>query len=302
MKELPQLMVDLPVLYRAYLSATARYGTPGYSSPLTTRAFLEWPIRLLAVILGRLRGIRFPKRAIGGWWWIWRYRFEMLVGWYEYPTSLWMHRLVRPGMIVADVGAHIGYFSRLLSRLVGPTGKVLAFEPSPENYPLLIHNLSRAGARNVLPIQAAVADKPGRPLLYVSPGHSNHSLFSGYTENEAAVAVDAVTVDDFCRNHSIGRLDLVKIDAEGAEPQVLAGMRSMLSANPQLAMIVEVNPIALRAAGSSPEQLLGLLRQYGFLPQLIEPNGRLALPADQDFSGGPNLLCLRGDSWDALCQ
>lgn len=175
--------VRLSATYRAYDAITRRYLDGGYPIPFLTKIFLEGPIRFFVMILGPLHRFRFPDRATGGWWWIWRYRFEMLLGWYEYPTILWVDRLVRPGMFVVDIGAHIGYFSRLLARLVGSTGNVLAFEPSPENFLLLVHNLSQRQSHNVLPIQAAVAEKSGRQLLYVSPGHSNHSLVMGYTDN-----------------------------------------------------------------------------------------------------------------------
>jgi len=292
--------VRLPAMYRAYQTITRRYLAGAQTKQPLMRILLEWPIRVIAMILVRLCGFRFPERAIGGWWWIWRYRFEMLVGWYEHPTALWMRRFARPGMVAADIGAHIGYFSILLSHLVGPTGKVLAFEPSPENFPLLVQNLSRRRALNVLPSQAAVSDKQGRPILYISHGHSNHSLVRDYTESEEAVAVDAVSLDQYLTGAAIDRLDLIKIDAEGAEPRILAGMKRTLSNNPHLAMIVEVNPNALRAAGSSPQLLLELLASHGFVPRLIMPDGHLADPEDQAFDGGPNLLCLRATQGEEL--
>lgn len=292
--------VHLPVAYRAYQAFTRRYLVSAHATRMPTWVLLEWPIRLIAMILGRLRGFYFPRSAIGGWWWIWRYRFEMLVGWYEYPTTLWMRRLVRPGMVAVDIGAHIGYFSSLLSRLVGPTGKVLAFEPSPENFPLLLHNISQMGCLNVVPIQAAVSDRPGRPLLYVSPGHSNHSLVPGYTDSEGTVTVDAVSLDQYCASSAIHQVDLIKIDAEGAEPLILAGMKQLLSATPRLAMIVEVNPNALRSAGSSPQLLLALLAAHGYISRLILPDGRLLDPKGQSFDGAPNLLCLRPAEWEDL--
>jgi FkbM family methyltransferase len=290
----------LPLAYRAYQDITSRYAAASPSWPFAKRILLEWPIRLAAISLGTLSGFRFPRRAIGGWWWIWKYRFEMLVGWYEYPTALWVRRLLRPGNVAVDVGAHIGYFSCILSRLVGSSGKVFAFEPSPENFPLLVHNLSQRRALNTIPVQAAVSDEPGQPLLYVSPGHSNHSLFPGYTKSEGALPVDAVSLDQYLNSVGIDHLDLIKIDAEGAEPRILAGMKSILSANSQIVLIIEINPNALGAADSSPQALLAILANHGFVPRLIMPDCRLADPEAQDFKGVPNLLCLRPDHWEDL--
>ncbi|MSP13030.1 MAG: FkbM family methyltransferase [Chloroflexi bacterium] len=290
----------LPSAYRVYQRLAQWYVSASPPWPLPIRLLFEWLIRLAAMALAALSGFRFPRKAIGGWWWIWRYRFEMLVGWYEYPTALWIRRLLQPGMVAVDVGAHIGYFTCLFSRLVSPSGKVFAFEPSPDNFLLLRHNLSHRRASNTTFVQAAVADKPGRALLYVSPGHSNHSLVPGYTGSEAAVPVETVSLDQYLSAVGEDRLDLIKIDAEGAEPQILEGMKRILSANPQLAMIIEINPNALSAAGSSPQSLLECLAAQGLVSREILPDGRLADPQNRDFKGGPNLLCLRPEQWRRL--
>jgi len=301
--ELPFIKAPrLSLAYRAYLRLIQRYATPSPPSTLLVRLLFEWPIRVAAVALTALSGFRFPRRAIGGWWWIWRYRFEMLVGWYEYPTALWIRRLLRPGMVAVDVGAHIGYFTCLLSRLVEPAGKVIAFEPSRENFPLLRHNLSRQPPANTTCVQAAVADELGHALLYNSPGHSNHSLVAGFTQCESTTVVDTLSLDQYLSNAGIDRLDLIKVDAEGAEPRILDGMKRTLSANPQLAMIIEINPNALGAAGSSPQLLLERIAAQGFISRLIMPDGRLEDPQNCEFEGGPNLLCLRPERWDALSQ
>jgi FkbM family methyltransferase len=205
-------------------------------------------------------------------------------------------------MVAVDVGAHIGYFTRLLSRLVGPAGKVIAFEPSPENFPLLRHNLSLQPTANTTCVQAAVADEPGHALLYVSPGHSNHSLVADFTQCEATVPVDTLPLDQYLNSVGVDRLDLIKVDAEGAEPRILDGMKRTISANPQLTMIIEINPNALNAAGSSPQSLLESIAALGFISRLIMPDGRLEDPQNYGFEGGPNLLCLRPERWDLLSQ
>jgi FkbM family methyltransferase len=294
--------VHLAVIYRAYQAITKWYLISNHRFQLLKRVFIEGPIRLIAFILGWLFDFRFPTRAIGGWWWIWRYRFEMLVGWYEYPTTFWMRKLIQPGMVVADIGAHVGYFSCLLSRLVGPTGKVLAFEPSPENFPILVHNLSRQRYYNSFPYQVAVSDKKDHALLYISPGHSNHSLVSGFTKAVGTINIETISIDQFLASNDLDNIDLVKIDVEGAEHKVLTGMVQLLSNANHLAIIIEVNPNALHAAGSTPQILLTLLASYGFLTRQILPNGDLADSKNQNFGESPNFLCLRPTQWVELLK
>lgn len=142
-------------------------------------------VRWLVKIAQRLSGIRFPERAVG-WWWTWRWKLEMLAGWHEYSTARACKELIKPGIVVVDAGAHVCYFTWLLSRLVGPTGKVVAYEPSPENLPLLLHNLHALRLENVVPLQVALSDRSGLAELFVSPGSSNHSLVRGYADACAA--------------------------------------------------------------------------------------------------------------------
>src|ERR1051326_4399342 len=92
-------------------------------------------------LLSRLRSLELAPRGTGGWRWLWQLKFEVLMEWFEWESLVWARRLVRPGMTVFDLGAHVGYYSRFLSKLVGPAGVVYAFEPNPENRAALRKNL-----------------------------------------------------------------------------------------------------------------------------------------------------------------
>ena len=224
----------------------------------------------------------------------------MLMGWYEYGSMLWMRKVIRPGMTVADVGAHVGYFTRHLSRFVGHNGKVLAFEPSPENFPILCRNLPSHVYPSVVCLQFAVADRKGTASLYVSPGHSNHSLVEGYNEHQAEVVVDITSIDDSLATAGERCLDFVKIDAEGDEPRILNGMKRTFAENPEIVIMIEVNPTALTAFGSSAEALIEQLDTLGFVSRLILPDGHLVDPLGTTIEGGPNLLCMREHGWKDL--
>lgn len=233
-----------------------------------------------------LQGIRFPERKLGSRFWVAQWRFEYLMGWIEPETIPWVKKYLKPGMTVVDIGAHIGYYTALFSRLTGPNGRVLAFEASPENYPVLAHNIQALHTGNITSHQLAVNDQNITLELYISPGHSNHSIIAERTEAAKSVPVQAVRLDDFITS---GKINFVKMDVEGAEPRVLNGMRRLIGESEDLIMIVEYNHVVLSKAYLSPKVLLDLLDELGFSYKAILENGDLG-----DIPNGTrtlNLLC-----------
>lgn len=280
------------VPYRMYRRALSIYQRPnGGAVHRIYRSLLEGSVRAAAVAMSRTKGVQFPSRAIGGWWSIWRWRFEFLAGWNEHESVAACRRLIRPGMTVLDVGAHLGYYTRLFSDLVGPNGRVLAFEPEPENFSLLQKNLRHAGNVEIFP--CAVSDHAGSAVLHLSPGHSNHSLVEGYTEQTGTAAVETVALDSFLADRALNAIGFVKIDVEGGEPRVLAGMRETISRSPEIAMLVEYNPTALRCGGTAPEELTRFLAETGFAVQAALSDGTWGAIPDLRDGEVVNLLCLR---------
>lgn len=275
--------------HRLYERALARYRREGagLTHSLYRKGF-ERAIEVAAIALASAQRIRFPRRAIGGWWSIERWRFEFLMQWAEYPSVQACRRLIRPGMTVIDIGAHIGYYTRIFSELVGPTGRVLAFEAEPENFDLLHAHVSGAKYKNVEAFPYAVADSAGKLT-----GHSNHSLVDGSPDSNGAREIETVSLDEFLAGRGIDRADFVKIDVEGAEPLVLAGMHETIARSPQLAMLVELNPIALRAGGNEPDALAHSLENAGFRLLASLSDGRWGRIPPQPNDEILNLLCVR---------
>jgi FkbM family methyltransferase len=244
-------------------------------------------LHLTSIVLSRFKHIHFPQRVLGTRFWIWRWRVEFLMGWMEYETMPWVKKYIKHGMTVVDIGAHIGYYTDIFSRLTKSHGKVFAFDASPENYPLLTRNIEERNRDNVIAFHRAVSDQNGIVQLYVSPGHTNHSLVAGFTQAEKTVSVESVRLDDFL---DVERIDFVKMDVEGSEVRVLNGMRRLIQASKGLVMIVEYNRIALGKAYPSPQILLDLLTELGFEYHAILSDGSLgAIPEDTKTI---NLLCV----------
>lgn len=195
---------------------------------------------------------------------------------HEPQTQQIIQKFVKPGMTVVDVGANIGYLTLLMAKIVGPKGNVYAVEPGRDNLSCLRKNIELNGVTNVniLPF-AAGAERQSRNL-YLRKAGTLHSLH----ENDQAVVetmqVQVVPLDEIVQEKQI---DFVKIDVEGGEIEVLRGMRKILQFHPELRLIVEWNPSALKRAGHETEELPDLLQKAGFHVSVIdeETNGLQSL-------------------------
>ena len=142
---------------------------------------------------------------------------------------------VRPGDRAVDIGAFCGYYTLLMARRVGPTGRVVAFEPLPEHADRVDRNVALNDLDNVVVERLAVADASGT-RRFRAAGPSSSLMATA----DDALEVEAVTIDDYVAGGRLDRVDVVKIDVEGAEPEALAGMRATLLRDGPL-VVVEVN-------------------------------------------------------------
>lgn len=186
-----------------------------------------------------------------------------LDGIWEKPETEAFLSVLKPGMIVVDVGANTGYYTLLAARAVGVSGKVYSFEPESKNNDLLRRNIATNGYRNVTVVPKVVLDRGGPASFYLSTGHGGgHSVVENRGANKV-INVEAITLDDFFDQQQ-ARVDVAKIDAEGAEERVLNGMAGVIARSPSMVLFTEFHPSHLRAAGSSPEEFLRKLDTLGF--------------------------------------
>jgi len=187
--------------------------------------------------------------------------------------------LMRPGMTVFDVGANLGMYSLMAAKRVGPGGKVHAFEPTPRLVRKVEDNAALNGFSNIVINQVAVSDRPATAEFFLCADDDQSSLAA---ISDSAITVRTITLDDYIAEQGIGRVDLVKIDVEGAEVCAFAGARRLLSGPEAPAIFLEINPGALGKMGSSAGELESLLRGHGYaLSTVAEHEGYrnvLALP------------------------
>lgn len=221
----------------------------------------------------------------------WRWKLEMLTGRYEPETTRLFKRIVKREYVVIDIGAHIGYFTRLAARRVGKNGRVYAFEPDTENRTLLVQNTKRFP--NVAARNEAVTDRNGTVLFYHVRGSTGcHSTIA--QDDAEHIEVPATTLDAFLSSVGVGRVDVIKMDIEGGEWNALKGMEKTLENVRHL--IIEYNPGALTRAGAEPERLLSTLRAKGFSIVLLGNGREIPLSDTLDAAayltdGSVNLHC-----------
>jgi FkbM family methyltransferase len=180
----------------------------------------------------------------------------------RYETQLWRD-LIKPGMVVADVGGNLGVYTLLAARGAGLNGVVHSFEPDHDNHALLTRNVEANGYGNVVVHHSAVADKVGSISLFCRPEHrGDHRIYASGENVGPSVEVPVTSLDAVFADSP--RLDVVKLDIQGAEGRAIAGMTEVLRANPGLKLITEFWPEGLTKAGTDPAEYLNALREHDF--------------------------------------
>lgn len=205
---------------------------------------------------------------------------------YEPETTRLFQTLIKPGMTFIDVGAHVGYYSLLAARQVGEEGQVYSFEPEPVNFSLLVKNVELNEYRNISTISQAVSNNKGFSTLFVSALDSGrNSVFHHGLPENGSVRVATTTLDAFLEEKGWPKVDLIKIDVEGAELDVLAGMTELLGKYGDLKLIMEFNPALLQSAGVDPSVFLDAPGPGRFhIFAIEEPMGLQPLSSEELFS------------------
>lgn len=183
-------------------------------------------------------------------------------GVYEPLTTEVFKHILKEGMKVIDVGAHIGYYTLLSSKLVGESGKVWAIEPEPKNFKDLQGNIFLNGLKNVIAVNKAVSNSNGESQFFVSKMESGeHSLLACRSNLKDTIEVDTIRLDNLILD---GEVDFIKTDTEGNEIAVLEGAKNIIAKNQNIKIVTEVWFPGIQASGHSPSKLWTLLRDYGF--------------------------------------
>lgn len=185
------------------------------------------------------------------------------------PSLDLIARFLQPGDTVYDVGSHLGVYSILLAKAVGPRGTVIAFEPHHETYEQLLENLRLNGLENVRAFEKALGERAGEEKLYIGEVIANFSLLPGGIAGSKGTAmpfqrVQVVQGDEFVEAEGLPIPKAVKVDVEGFEYSVIQGLRRTLS-EPECEMVCcEIHPKFLPPQ-VSPAGVTKLLRSLGYM-------------------------------------
>ncbi|MBI4544602.1 MAG: FkbM family methyltransferase [Gemmatimonadetes bacterium] len=209
-----------------------------------------------------------------------RYETDYCDGAYEARLQAFLGDALRPGDVVYDVGAHIGFFSLLCARLVGASGRVLALEADPENAARLREHAERNRLRQIEVLEAAAWSAAGRLRFVRSQARSSRNTGAVLGRGDGPGGEEVVEVRAVCLNDLLPggpEPRLLKIDVEGAETDVLRGA-TMLLASARPLILCEVH------TPENLEAVARLLRGFGYTLRVLNP-GNPAFPAH--YEGRP---------------
>ncbi len=198
-------------------------------------------------------------------------------GHWELPEATLLRETIRPGSVVLDVGANVGYMTALAARMAGSEGLVVAVEPEPANVALLRANLWLNGLENVrvLPI-AAWSARDMLPLRLNADNRGDHRV--GVAAGaEPLRLVPAAPLDDLLGNLVV---DVVKVDTQGSEHEAILGLRATLSRSPDAVILAEFWLDGPAERGIAPRDVLRTYRDAGFAISLLGEDGRPSPTSD----------------------
>jgi FkbM family methyltransferase len=224
----------------------------------------EWPITAMADVPGVGR-IECHTADV-----IQRYLYLFHV--WEPTISALLRAHLRPGDVVVDVGANIGYYTLMAAQAVGDTGHVVAFEPSPTVRAQLVGNIERNHLADRITVHGVAAgSEPGRLTIFLAPQGNLGQTSTRPSEGFAAEAeVDVRRVDDCVPAGLRPRVRFLKVDTEGDELAAVLGARGLLAEMPDGAMVlIEVDQPRMRERGADAGEIFALMSELGYQAHTI---------------------------------
>jgi FkbM family methyltransferase len=227
-------------------------------------------------------------------------RAIFVTGRYEPNEFSVLQKVLRPGMTFVDVGANMGLYSLFAAKKVTAQGRVLAIEPSSREYEILSRNIKRNHLANIRALNIAASDRQGAAELLVAPlknaGHNTLGEFGYGTALERKERVPTERLDDIVRQEGLERVDVIKMDVEGAEMLALRGAADTLRRFQPL-LLLEVSDRTLQHQGSSSRKLLNFLAAEGY--QLYQFSSQTGLPCRLERRpqfDAENIVAVAGDA------
>lgn len=185
-------------------------------------------------------------------------------GEFEPMSTAAIKRLVKPGFTVLDVGANIGYYTVLTSKLVGDAGRVIAFEPTKHFLEVLNRNIAVNNLKNIEVLPLGLSNKACEMVIDIGPSSATLHSPIGFDEVLSTEKIQLSTLVDFVRESKLARIDFIKIDIDGHEPILFDGAWPVLDAmSPTI--LCEVSHLHYLQAGCTAWDFYAKVKEHGYL-------------------------------------
>lgn len=183
---------------------------------------------------------------------------------FEKDIIEYYNKALKKDDVVLDVGANIGIYSLIAGKKVGTKGKVYGFEPADIAFERLQYHIDLNGLNNIVPIKSGVSNYTGKAEFNICEDDAFNSLGDKpLKEIINKNTIDIVSIDEFVSQNNISKVDVIKVDTEGAEFLVFEGAEKTLEKfKPTL--FFEINPIVTKGFSNNIDQLLKLIRSYDY--------------------------------------
>ena len=189
-----------------------------------------------------------------------------------------LQNIIKENMNVVDIGAHIGYYTILFSKWVGKKGKVFSFEPETDNFQLLKKNINANKANNVIALQKAISNQNEPKNLFLAEENKGDHQIIDLGENRTQTKIECVKLD--LTIVSEYKIDVIKMDIQGAEMLAIEGMDKILDNNSKMTILLEFWPYGIKKSGFEPKNLFDKLEEKGFKVFLIDEE---LIPVSSNF-------------------
>lgn len=225
----------------------------------------------------------------------WIQRHIYFRGEYEPESTSYWSELAKSADVIFDLGANIGVYS-LLAADANPDATIHAFEPTPEVFEALQKNIGSNGFKNIQPHRVAVGQQSAVAFLNRSRGSDGENEgmnFISASGVDPTAQVQVVALDEFCRSAHIERVDLLKMDIEGAEYDALRGAQGLLASHQIGRIFFELSDWAAQRAGHTVNDVPDLLRSFGYglfrvVQGELQPFGPENTPTDSVIAIAPD--------------
>jgi FkbM family methyltransferase len=243
--------MDFAVMQARLINGVGAVPIIGAALRRIARRFPEGSI--VPIRTGVAAGLRWRRhhRYVNGYW----------IGNYEVEVQNALKRLLRPGEVFYDVGANAGFFSLLATKLVGPTGTVISFEPLPENVESIREQMALNLAPNWRLVATAMGGREGAASFSCRPGQNSMAHLGECGSDEVTITVEVSTLDRFIMSHPPPTL--LKMDIEGAETEAFQGASTLLGKH-NVRFLVEIH------GPSQAEAVVGALERAGYTFETLD--------------------------------